>query len=126
MADINEHNWEAEGAADAAKETQAQEDLENPHFIIARALPEPWRSHFPKSMKEAQAFEPIVARFSLAMRVLVVANTRQESAWSAYIDAVPGMSHKLEQDAVLLYGTKLPEATARTLFPRFDDIRYAF
>lgn len=126
MDDITEHNWEAEGVSDATNEARiAQEDRENPHFAIARDLPEPWRSHFPKSMKEAQAFKPIVIQYPLAMRVLVVAKTRIESAWCAYVDAVPGMNHDLEKDAILLYGTKLPENTARTLFPRFEDIRYA-
>ena len=68
---------------------------------------------------------PLVVRSALAMKVLAVAQTRVEGAWSAYIDAVPGMDHEAEQEAVLRHGEKLPEAVARLLFPSMEAIPYA-
>lgn len=62
---------------------------------------------------------------ALAMRVLAVAHTRVEGTWAAYCDAVPGMNHDREQDAVLKTGDKLSETVARALFPRFEKLPYA-
>jgi len=98
---------------------------EHPSFMLAKSLPEPWRTHFPKSREEALAFRPYMERSALASRVLVVAKTRIECAWSAYIDAVPGENHDREQDSVLQDGSKLLERIARVLFPRFEGVPYA-
>ena len=98
---------------------------EHPAFTRAKALPEPMRSHFPKSHEEARSFEPQVFCRALACRVLVVARTRVECAWCAYCDAVPGHNHGDEQQAVLDYGSKLGENVARALFPQFKDVPYA-
>ena len=98
---------------------------EHPVFVRVRELPEPWRSHFPKSREEAESWQPIVRRRVLATRVLVVAQTRIEFAWSAYCDAVPGIDHEKEQYVVLQHGDKLPEKRARTLFPEFTGVPYA-
>lgn len=107
-------------------QTQPTTADDHPSFILARALPEPWRSHFPKTMEEAQAFEPLVRRRCFGFKVLVVARTRRgQCAWSAYIDAVPGIDHDKEKNKVLLWGNKLPEAIARAMFPEFDGVRYA-
>jgi len=70
-------------------------------------------------------FEPVIIRGALATRVLVVAKTRIEGTWAAYVDAVPGVNHDVEQYEVLEYGTKLPEQIARFLFPMFADKEYA-
>lgn len=59
------------------------------------------------------------------MRVLVVAKTRVECSWAAYIDAVPGMNHAMEADAVLNHGDKLDERIARAVFPEFEGVPYA-
>ena len=98
---------------------------EHPIFEKVKEMPEPWRSHFPKSTEEAQKWKPIIDKRGLSMCVLCVANTRIEGMWSAYCDAVPGDCHKLEYDAVLANGAKLPEAIARAIFPRFKDVPYA-
>ena len=98
---------------------------DHPSFILARALPEPWRSHFPKSAEEAQAFEPLVRSASNGLGFLAVARTRIECVWAAYCNAVPGSDHDADEREVLLWGNKLPEANARKLFPEFDDVRYA-
>ncbi len=50
----------------------------------------------------------------LAMRVLAVISRRVEG-WCMYVDAVPGMSHKNEWQAVLDHGDKLDEATAKAI-----------
>lgn len=97
----------------------------HPSFVRAQALSEPWRTHFPKSVEEANAFEPIVRHRALASRVLVVARTRVECAWAAYCDAVPGIDHRVEREAVMDYGAKLDERTARALFPELAEVPYA-
>src|SRR3990167_6286294 len=58
---------------------------ENPAFAWARALPEPWRSHFPKTIEEAKTWSRCILRRALASRVLAVAVTRIEGTWRAYI-----------------------------------------
>jgi hypothetical protein len=97
----------------------------HPAFVRAARLSEPLRSHFPKSADEARTFEPIIRARALSSRVLVVANTRIECAWAAYVDAVPGFNHRHERAAVLETGAKVDEAVARVLFPEFADIPYA-
>ncbi len=100
-------------------------DDEHPTFIRARSLSEPWRSHFPKNVEEAQAWEPRTRRHVLARQVMAVSKTRVECAWAAYIDFVPGENHDREEHAVLSYGTKLMETIARVLFPELEDVPYA-
>jgi hypothetical protein len=97
----------------------------HPSFLRAAALGEPWRSHFPKTVAEADAFVPTEHVRVLAQRVLVVAVTRVECAWSAYVDAVPGHDHLRETDAVRDHGVKLEERVARVLFPEFHAVPYA-
>ena len=70
-------------------------------------------------------WHPIIRVRALATCVLVVAQTRIECAWSAYIDAVPGHNHDNEYEAVLAHGAKLDESLARCLFPEFDAVPYA-
>ncbi len=70
-------------------------------------------------------FEPKIRWKPLAERVLVVAKTRIEGAWKAYIDAVPGELHTAEIQEVLDDGDELREDIARILFPEFDDLPYA-
>ncbi len=99
--------------------------MTHPSFVRAAALAEPLRSHFPKSSEEAQSFEPVIMHRALSAKVLVVARTRVECAWAAYVDAVPGMNHRAEREQVLGYGTKVDESLARLLFPMFKDVPYA-
>ncbi len=101
------------------------ETQEHPSFARARAVDEPWRSHFPKSVEEAKAWLPYVQRHALSFRVLAVARTRVEGAWCAYIDAVPGLDHDAEQAEVLRHGTKLRESVALALFHEFTGVPYA-
>ena len=98
---------------------------EHPIFDRVRALPAPWRSHFPKSVEEAQAWTPRIRRHELARNVIALSRTRIECAWAAYIDAVPGENHDREEQAVLDHGAKLQEKIARILFPEFEGIPYA-
>lgn len=76
-------------------------------------------------MHTASQFVPTIRRRALATRVLAVARTRVEGAWSAYVDAVPGKSHEDEVEPVLQQGAKLAERIARVLFPEFKDLPYA-
>ena len=70
-------------------------------------------------------FAPEVRWHALANRVLAAARTRVEGTWKAYIDAVPGMNHLAEVQAVLDQGTQLAEPIARQLFPEFEEVPYA-
>ena len=80
---------------------------------------------FPKTPEEAKTWEPTILRVALARQVLVVAKTRIEGAWKAYIDAVPGMNHEEEWKEVTLTGVAVSEKVARLLFPDFEDVPYA-
>lgn len=80
---------------------------------------------FPTTQEEARTWRPHVVWCPLAMKVLVVAQTRVEGTWSAYCDAVPGVNHSQEYQEVLRHGDKLLEEHARMLFPQLDDIPYA-
>ena len=109
-----------------AKEWVAQDEKpEHPAFTRAKALSEPLRAHFPKSVEEAQAWTPIVTWRALSSRVLVVAKTRVECAWAAYCDAVPGINHANEVEEVTKHGAKLEEKFARALFPGMKEVPYA-
>lgn len=80
---------------------------------------------FPDTPAEAHEWQSVLSYTALASRVLAVAQTRVEGSWAAYIDAVPGYSHRMEYEEVLRVGNKLPAAIARVLFPRFTEIPYA-
>jgi hypothetical protein len=70
-------------------------------------------------------WQPVVRWRALSAKVIVVARTRIEGRWAAYIDAVPGKDHYDEYAAVLDYGAKLEARIARALFPMFDEVPYA-
>lgn len=70
-------------------------------------------------------WEPAVIRREMATRVLAVARTRIEGAWTAYVDAVPGYDHGTEFHQVLSNGTKLTYAVASAHFPEFEGVPYA-
>ena len=95
------------------------------HERLICSLPKQWEDYFLRTRKEALVFEPCIVHVALARRVLVVAKTRVECAWAAYIDAVPGENHDRERLAVLAKGSKLPEVLARILFPVFEGVPYA-
>jgi hypothetical protein len=97
----------------------------HPAFIRAEALSEPMRTHFAKSAEEAQVWEPMIAYRALSSHVLVVAKTRVECTWAAYVDAVPGVNHASEVEKVLKHGTKLDERIARVLFSGMHEVPYA-
>lgn len=68
--------------------------------------------------------KPTVMTRALAPCVLVVATPGHGYGdWAAYIDAVPGKSHRQEFQAVADHGTKLPKDLACILFP-FDPGTY--
>lgn len=79
----------------------------------------------PKTSEEARAWVSTIRRYALASRVLVVAKTRIEGTWKAYVDAVPGINHDCEWAEVADCGDRLREDVARILFPEFDDVPYA-
>ena len=100
--------------------------MTHPSFARASTLTdEHLRAHFPKSVEEARAFEPLRHVRALSSRVLAVAQTRVECTWRAYIDAVPGQRHEYEWQAVAAHGATLPEEIARFLFPEFKEVPYA-
>lgn len=80
---------------------------------------------FPKNCDEAKLWKTVVKYKSLDRNVIVVANTRIEGKWSAYIGAVDGICHESEYETVLKNGAKLEEKIAMSIFPEFADIPYA-
>lgn len=58
---------------------------------------------------------------ALHKQILVVATTRIEGTWCAYIGPVRGVSHENEYRGVLLNGNKLPEDLATFMFPDFAN-----
>jgi len=61
----------------------------------------------------------------LASRVITVASINDDvGEWTAFIDAVPGMNHDEEWQAVLYRGTKLDERIAKVIFPEFTHLRW--
>jgi len=70
-------------------------------------------------------WKPTIRVKTLASRVLVVAQTRIEGTWKAYIDAVPGERHDHEWQSVSTNGNEVPEEIARILFQEFEEIPYA-
>ena len=54
---------------------------------------------------------------ALACRVLAVASLDNHGDWSVYVDAVPGIHHNFEWDAVAANGDKQSKEIACALFP---------
>ena len=102
-----------------------QELAEHPSFTLAKTLPERWREHFPKSVEEARSWEPIIRRRALHRNILVVAKTRVEVGWKAFIAPVAGINHDDEWEGVATTGTDIGEILARAMFPEFEGVRYS-
>ena len=68
-------------------------------------------------------------RSALAQKVLVVARVEvyenmpdgKKGLWAAYIDAVPGMNHNDEYEAVARCGDKLSKHLAEVIFPQIAE-----
>ena len=75
---------------------------------------------------ECREWKPIVRMRALHTQVLVVARTRIEGTWKAYIAPVPGYDHLKERDAVLRNGSPVDKELACYLFPEFKGIPYAY
>ena len=89
-----------------------------------QGCPETWPDWLKEHYASLDNWRRITQHYALSQRVLAVATTRIEGAWSAYIDAVPGMNHAEEEAEVLAHGNKLPEQVARVLFPLFKELNY--
>lgn len=70
-------------------------------------------------------FKPQVLRQTLARDIVVVASTRVEGTWKAYIASTKERSHKDAVPAVLERGTAVREPIARVLFPHFKNLPYS-
>ena len=73
---------------------------------------------------EGQKWSPTIARYSLSPNVMVVARTRIEGTWAAYVAAVPGQSLEEDESLTLDNGSKLPEKIARAIFEHFEEMKY--
>lgn len=80
---------------------------------------------FPETPEEAETWEKTFRRRALHSRILVVACTRIEGMWSAYIAPVAGENHDLEWEGVWRNGNKLGQEVAQALFPQFEGVPYA-
>ena len=68
-------------------------------------------------------------RVALAPKVLVVASIHYTDSgelfdWTAYVDAVPGVSHSKEWELVAQNGAKISGKIAEILFPGLDISKY--
>lgn len=79
----------------------------------------------PDDSSECRGWEPQVAYYAMCRTVIVVANTRVEGRWKAYIDSVAGIDHETEWQDVRRHGVTIPQPVARAMFPGFADIPYA-
>ena len=78
-----------------------------------------------KTTADANAWKREVQVVALSSKVLAVAATRPDGTWKAYVDAVPGMDHDQEWEAVLSQGCQMMEQWARGIFPRLEGMRYS-
>lgn len=65
-----------------------------------------------------------IGQFS-GLLIEVVARTRVEGTWKAYIGIASGIHKELERKRILDQGSPLKEDTARTIFKNFDELPYA-
>jgi len=70
-------------------------------------------------------FKPKMFVRAIHRQVLVVARTRIEGTWKAYVFPVPGSDHEAEKHLWREHGSQLDESTARTLFGHMEDIPYS-
>ena len=70
-------------------------------------------------------FEPKIFRQTLAHDIVVVARTRIEGTWKAYIGSTTERRHEDAVPTILMRGAPVHEAMARALFPQFKDLPYA-
>lgn len=77
-------------------------------------------------IKDIDCFKPKIRYIALDSKVLVIARTRIEGTWAAYIGAVDGIRHEEEWEKVAACGTKISKDLAKLLFPDFADISYAW
>jgi len=61
---------------------------------------------------------------ALSSRVLAVQLLHPDGYWTAYIDAVEGLNHRVEAHEVARTGTKLSMTLACVVFPGFDRSLY--
>jgi hypothetical protein len=75
---------------------------------------------------DVHTWTPYVRFIALAPKVGVMARSRIEGAWSAYITDIPGISHRAElQERTFDRANKLSESVARAIFPEFEGVAYA-
>ena len=70
-------------------------------------------------------FEPKVFRQALAHDIVVVATTRIEGTWKAYIGSTKERRHEDAVLTILRHGAYVHESIARVLFPHFKDVPYS-
>lgn len=70
-------------------------------------------------------FEPQVLWLTLARDIVVVAQTRVEGTWKAYVGYTDERSHKDAIPEVLAHGAAIREPIARAIFQKFKDLPYA-
>lgn len=76
-------------------------------------------------MTNGELFEPQIVVQTLARDIVVVARTRSEGTWKAYIGTTDEWSHPDATSDVLERGTAVRERVARAIFPQFKELPYA-
>ena len=87
----------------------------------------PLDARFPQrgDLDAIAAWQPSVAVRALHSQVLVIAVSRVEGAWAAYLGPVAGHNHEVEWREVWRHGNKQAPALANHLFPGWAEIPYA-
>lgn len=80
---------------------------------------------FPETQEDMAQWEPSLCHLALHSKVLLVAKSRIEGAWTCYCTPVPGINHDHERDLWEEHGAKVSEKIARAAFPLFEEVPYA-
>ena len=87
---------------------------------------QPFPRGFINITENLEEFKLIQRFYPLASKVIAAATTREEGAWCAYCNAVPGIKHVEEWQDVLDYGDKLSEEIASAIFPSFAKMQLPY
>lgn len=84
-----------------------------------------WQKEYPDGSRKVFRWRCMAQRVMFVAVVNVRFDERGEigfSDWAVYCDAVPGLHHPLEYEAVAANGDKVEEALAKYLFPDIAEL----
>ena len=81
---------------------------------------------FPETEEDMLVWKPYMIHTAIHSKVLLVARTRIEGAWSCYCVPVPGRSHEAEVSLWQTEGVKIRKELARAVFGCFENLPYDY